>query len=58
MKTLLNTQWLSLDGRIFDVVDQQGDWVWYTRNGLTYSCLTGAFQQRFTLLENQQYDRR
>ena len=58
MKNLVDTLWQSIDGRVFQITDVQGDWVWYVRNENTYSCLLEAFKQRFRLMENEQYDRR
>ena len=57
-KNLLNTLWQSIDGRIFQITDVQGDWVWYVSGDMSYSCLLEAFKQRFIPLENPQYDRR
>ena len=57
-KNLLNTLWQSIDGKIFQITDVQGDWVWYVSGNMSYSCLLEAFKQRFKPLENEQYDRR
>ena len=57
-KNLLNTLWQSIDGKIFQITDVQGDWVWYVSGNMSYSCLLEAFKQRFRPLENPQHDRR
>jgi hypothetical protein len=53
---LLQTRWRSNNGKIFQVVDVQDDTVWYVGDGRTYSCLIGAFKQRFKKVENYQYE--
>lgn len=55
-ENLLQTTWQSSDGKLFRVVDVQGNTVWYTRDENTYSCLIEAFKQRFRKLENYQYE--
>lgn len=55
MKNLPNTisKWTSIDSKVFKIErlehDDCGTWVYYKNieTGQTYSCLVGAFLQRF-----------
>jgi peroxiredoxin len=49
-----NSQWIANDSKQFEVIKVDGDWVFYKNinTGQSYSCLAGAFSQRFSEVVN------